>query len=330
MGEQIVRVAVTGAAGHIGYALVFRIASGAMFGPNVRVQLNLIELASQLPALEGVAMELEDCGFPLLDRVTCTADLDVGFAEVDWALLIGAMPRKKGMERGDLLQMNGSIFTAQGAAIDRVAKADVQVLVVGNPCNTNALIAQSVVKRVNPARFYAMTLLDQHRAVAQLSRRSQTPITEIDGCYVWGNHSATQYPDFTQATIGGKTAVEAISDDAWLQGSFLQQVQQRGAAIIGARGLSSAASAANAVVDTVAACSGLWGARIFSLAVSSQGEYDITPGLIFSYPCQYRNGRIEIVAGITITDYAREKIRVSEAELLAERDAVAAMDLLTA
>lgn len=322
MSKNTVRVAVTGAAGHIGYALVFRIASGAMFGPEVAVELQLIELESQLPALKGVAMELDDCGFPLLKKVTCTADLDEGFNAVDWALLIGAMPRKKGMERADLLQMNAGIFTVQGKAIDRVAKKDVQVLVVGNPCNTNALIARSVVERVNPNRFYAMTLLDQHRAVAQLAKRTNRPITEIDGCYIWGNHSATQYPDFTQARIGGKDASDVIQDDAWLETEFLSQVQQRGAAIIAARGLSSAASAANAVVDTVAACQGLWGSRIFSLAVTSDGAYGIEPGLVFSYPCRYVAGNIEIVLGIELTHFAQQKIAITAQELQTERSAV--------
>jgi malate dehydrogenase len=322
MTKKCVRVAVTGAAGHIGYALVFRIASGAMFGPNVKVKLNLIELESQLPSLKGVAMELADCGFKLLDEVICTSNLEEGFADVDWALLIGAMPRKKGMERSDLLKINGGIFTEQGRAIDKVASLDVKVLVVGNPCNTNALIASSMATRVNPDNFYAMTLLDQHRAVGQLSLKSGVHIDNISECYIWGNHSATQFPDVANVKISGKKINEVISDKEWLEGEFLRNVQQRGADIIAARGLSSAASAANAVVDTVAACSGLWGDEIFSLALRSKGEYGIEEGIVFSYPCRYVNGSIEVVPGFTHNDFASTKVAATLAELQAERDAV--------
>ncbi|MEE3003788.1 MAG: malate dehydrogenase [Pseudomonadota bacterium] len=326
--QNCVNVSVTGAAGHIGYALVFRIASGAMFGPNVKVRLRLIELESQLAALKGVAMELADCGFSLLEEVICTSDLDTGFADADWAILVGAMPRKKGMERSDLLKINGGIFTEQGLALDRVAAPNAQVLVVGNPCNTNALIASSVVRRLNPRNFYAMTLLDQHRAVGQLSLKSGKAIDQIKSCYIWGNHSATQFPDISNATISGLPAVTVINDKKWLEGEFLRNVQQRGADIIAARGLSSAASAANAAIDSVAACSGLWGEEIFSLAVISNGEYGIDSGIVFSYPCQLKNGSINVVEGFVMDDYASEKIKVTLAELKAERDAVAAHGII--
>jgi len=323
MTKQCINVSITGAAGHIGYALLFRIASGAMFGPNVKVRLQLIELESQLQALQGVAMELADCGFKLLEEVICTSDLHVGFKDADWALLIGAVPRKKGMERSDLLKINGGIFTGQGRAIDAVAAADVKVLVVGNPCNTNALIAKSVVTRVNPNNFYAMTLLDQHRAVGQLAAKAGVGIDQISGCYIWGNHSATQFPDVANATIAGNDASKVIADNDWLTGEFLQNVQQRGAHIIKARGLSSAASAANAVVDTVAACSGLWQDEIFSLAVTSTGQYGVDAGLVFSFPCRFNNGAIEVVTDLEHDQYGKEMLATTLTELRAERDAVA-------
>ena len=318
MTKKSIKVAITGAAGHIGYALVFRIASGAMFGPDVKVKLSLIELEARLPALKGVAMELSDCGFKLLEEVNCCSNLEEGFQDVDWALLIGAVPRGKGMERSDLLKINGGIFTEQGAAIDKVASEDVKVLVVGNPCNTNALIASSVVKRVNPDNFYAMTLLDQHRAVGQLAMKSSIAVEDIKSCYIWGNHSATQFPDLTNVTLAGKKLDEVITDTSWLRGEFLRNVQQRGADIIAARGLSSAASAANAVVDTVAACSGLWGDEIFSLAVRSKGEYGIDKGLVFSYPCRYTNGGVEVVEGFKHDEYAKSMVEVTLNELRSE------------
>lgn len=328
MTTSCVKVAITGAAGHIGYALVFQIAKGNMFGPHTKVCLQLIELEPQLPALEGVKMELEDCGFPLLESVTCTADLSVGFADVDWALLVGAVPRKQGMERSDLLKINGSIFTEQGRIIDRVAKADVQVLVVGNPCNTNALIAQQHVQRVNPRRFYAMTLLDEHRAVGQLAKKAGVTAAEVSGCVIWGNHSATQFPDIAYATINQQPARTVIQDDAWLQSTFLANVQQRGAHIIQARGLSSAASAANAVVDSVAACSGLWGDRIFSLACVSDGSYGVDAGLVFSFPCRYQDGGVVIVPGYEQDVDGQVLFDKTLQELRDERDAVSTLGLL--
>lgn len=328
MAKKCVSVAVTGAAGHIGYALVFRIASGAMFGPDVKVKLNLIELEAQLPALKGVAMELADCGFKLLEEVNCTSDLSQGFANVDWVLLIGAMPRKKGMERSDLLKINGSIFTEQGRVIDAVAAPDVKVLVVGNPCNTNALIAASTVTRVNPNNFYAMTMLDQHRAVGQLSQKSGAKVEDIESCFIWGNHSSTQFPDVANTKINGEELANVITDDAWLRGEFLRNVQQRGADIIAARGLSSAASAANAVVDTVAACSGLWGDEVFSLGVISKGEYDIEPGIVFSFPCRYVNGKVEVVLGYEHDEYGQKMMANTLAELQAERDAVKSLGVI--
>ena len=328
MTTSTVRVAITGAAGHIGYALVFQIAKGNMFGPHTRVCLQLIELESQLSALEGVKMELEDCGFPLLESVICTADLSEGFADADWALLVGAVPRKQGMERSDLLKINGGIFTEQGRVIDAVAKPSVQVLVVGNPCNTNALIAQQSVRRVDPHRFYAMTLLDQHRAVGQLASKAGVTAADVEGCVIWGNHSATQFPDIASATINHQPARSVIQDDVWLETTFLQNVQQRGAHIIQARGLSSAASAANAVVDTVAACSGLWGDRVFSLACTSDGAYGVDAGLVFSFPCRYEAGKVVIVPGYTQDDYGQGLFAVTLAELRGERDAVSALGLI--
>lgn len=330
MTTSSVRVAITGAAGHIGYALVFQIAKGNMFGPQTKVHLQLIELEAQLSALQGVKMELEDGGFPLLESVTCTADLSVGFAEADWALLVGAVPRKQGMERSDLLKINGGIFTEQGRVIDAVAKSTVQVLVVGNPCNTNALIAQQAVKRVDPHRFYAMTLLDQHRAVGQLAAKAGVTAADVDGCIIWGNHSATQFPDISAATIRQKPARSVIKDDLWLQSTFLHNVQQRGAHIIQARGLSSAASAANAVVDTVAACSGLWGDRVFSLACTSDGAYGVDPGLVFSFPCRYEHNKVVIVPGYTQDDYGQGLFMKTLEELRKERMTVLDLGLLCA
>lgn len=323
--EKCISVAITGAAGHIGYALAFRIASGQMFGAGVKVKLKLIELESQLSALKGVAMELNDCAFELLQEITCTSDLEEGFADVSWAILVGAVPRKKGMERADLLKINANIFTLQGEMIDKYAALDVQVLVVGNPCNTNCLIAQSVVKRVNKNNFYAMTMLDQNRAVAQLAGKSGAAVADISNCIVWGNHSATQFPDFTNATIEGELATEVITDNAWLEQDFMQIVQQRGAAIIKARGLSSAASAANAIVDTVAHCEGRHGDKIFSLALTSNGEYGIDKGLVFSFPCRYKDGEIVIDTSFTQNDFASSKLAATLLELKQERDAVIEM-----
>ncbi len=280
-----IKVAVTGAAGQIGYSLLFRIASGAMFGPHQAVHLQLIEIPPALGALDGVVMELQDCAFPLLKGITATADLDEGFRGVNWALLVGSVPRKAGMERKDLLGINGKIFVGQGQAIQRGAASDVRVLVVGNPCNTNCLIAMNNAKDIPRDRWFAMTRLDENRAKSQLALRAGVDVTEVTNLAIWGNHSATQYPDFYSARIAGKPALEVIGDEDWLKNTFIPTVQQRGAAIIKARGLSSAASAANAVVDSVRSIvepteEGDW----HSVAICSSGEYDVEPGLISSFP----------------------------------------------
>lgn len=326
--KEPITVAVTGAAGQIGYSLLVRIASGQMFGPEQPVNLSLIEIEPALGALEGVVMELEDCAFPLLQNVVQTADLNVGFSGVNWACLVGSVPRKAGMERGDLLGINGKIFTGQGKAINDNAADDVRVLVVGNPCNTNCLIAMNHAPDVPNERFFAMTRLDENRAKSQLAAKAGVHVSEVTNTTIWGNHSATQYPDFTNAKIGGKPAAEVIGDDAWLKGEFISTVQQRGAAIIKARGLSSAASAANAVVDTVrglttATADGDWN----SVCVCSDGSYGVDKGLISGFPVRADgNGGREIVQGVEVDEFSRGKIDASVAELREEREAVS--DLL--
>lgn len=319
-----ITVSITGAAGQIGYALLFRIAAGGLFGPDQPVNLRLIEIEPALPTLAGVVMELDDCAFPLLREVVTTADLDEGFKGANWALLVGSVPRKAGMERGDLLGINGKIFTGQGQAIARSAAPDVRVLVVGNPCNTNALIAMNNAPGVSKERFFAMTRLDENRAKSQLAAKAGVHPSQVTNLCIWGNHSSTQYPDFTNAKIGGKPATEVIADDAWLKGEFLTIVQQRGAAIIKARGASSAASAANAAIETVKSLitptpEGDW----HSVAVCSDGSYGIEKGLIASFPIRTRaNGEWEIVQGVPVDDYSRAKIDASVKELQEEREAV--------
>lgn len=318
-----VKVAITGAAGQIGYATLFRLASGEIFGKDTKVHLQLLELEPALPALEGVRMELDDCAFPLLASITTTSDLKVAFNDVDWALLIGSVPRKAGMERKDLLKINGGIFIDQGKNLDQYAKETCKVLVVGNPCNTNAYIAKSVCKRIPKENFYAMTMLDQKRAVSQLANRSKVENSLIKNVIIWGNHSSTQYPNFYNATINGKSVVETISDENWLQGEFISQVQQRGAAIIKARGASSAASAANAALESVKEIINPTPAgEHFSLAVCSDGSYGIKEGLIFSYPVRSNGKKIEIVQGVELNDFSQEKIKLTEKELLEEVEAV--------
>ena len=320
-----IRVAVTGAAGQIGYSLLFRIASGSMFGPDQPVILHLIEIEPALGALSGVVMELQDCAFPLLKGIVATASLDEGFGGVNWALLVGSVPRKAGMERKDLLGINGKIFIGQGKAIEKNAAGDVHVLVVGNPCNTNCLIAMNNARGIPADRWFAMTRLDENRAKSQLALKAGVDVTEVSNLAIWGNHSATQYPDFTNAKIGGKPAGEVISDHAWLQGEFISTVQQRGAAIIKARGSSSAASAANAVVDTVRSIvtptpEGDW----YSVALCSQGQYDIEPGLITSFPIRTTaGGVVEVVEGVSVGAFSREKINATIGELKEEKALVA-------
>jgi malate dehydrogenase len=324
-----VRVAVTGAAGQIGYSLLFRIASGSMLGPDTKVILQLLEITPALKALEGVKMELDDCAFPLLDSVVCTDDANVAFGDADVALLVGAMPRKAGMERSDLLTANGGIFKPQGAALSASAKRDVKVLVVGNPANTNALIAQQNAPDLAPGRFTAMTRLDHNRAISQLAARTGRPVTSVTNMTIWGNHSVTQYPDLFHAKVDGANAYELVGDHAWVDGTYIPTVAKRGAAIIEARGASSAASAANAAVDhirswTLGTAPGDW----VSMAVPSDGSYGVPEGLISSFPCTCANGEYSIVQGLDIDDYSRGKIDASAAELAEERDAVRELGLI--
>lgn len=325
--SQPIRVAVTGAAGQIGYSLLFRIASGAMFGPDQKVALNLIEIEPAMKALEGVVMELDDCAFPLLSGIEATSSLDEGFTDVNWALLVGSVPRKAGMERGDLLGINGKIFTGQGQAIAGNAASDVRTLVVGNPCNTNCLIAMNAGSEVPAERWFAMTRLDENRAKTQLAQKAGVHVSEVSNMCIWGNHSATQYPDFTNAKIGGIPVTDVISDEAWLKGEFISTVQKRGAAVIEARGLSSAASAANGVVDTVKSLiaptpEGDW----TSVCVCSNGSYGVDEGLISSFPIRSDGEKWEIVQDVPVNEFSREKIDVTVQELREERNAVA--DLL--
>jgi len=318
-----IRVAVTGAAGQIGYALLFRIASGAMFGERQPVILHLVEIEPALQALKGVVMELEDCAFPLLKGVVATANLDEGFRGVNWALLVGSVPRKAGMERKELLGINGKIFVGQGRALQKNAAPDVRILVVGNPCNTNCLIAMNNAPEISKDRFFAMTRLDENRAKSQLARKAGVDITAVANVTIWGNHSSTQYPDFYNAKINGQAATQVITDDAWLKGEFISSVQQRGAAIIKARGASSAASAANAVVDSVRSIleptpAGDW----HSVCICSDGSYGVEAGLISSFPLRNVGQKLEIVQGLPINDFGRAKIDATVNELKEERSMV--------
>src|SRR3954447_15361838 len=322
-----IKVAVTGAAGHIGYALLFRIASGQMFGPDQPLILHLIEIPAVLGALEGVVMELNDCAFPLLESVTPTADLAEGFRDVNWALLVGSVPRKADMERKDLLGINGKIFIGQGQAIQKNAAPDVRILVIGNPCNTNCLIAMNNAPEIGRDRFFAMTRLDENRAKSQLAKKAGVEVTAVTNVAIWGNHSATQYPDFTHAKINGQPATSVVPDQAWLKGDFISSVQQRGAAIIKARGASSAASAANAIVDSVASIvnptpAGDW----HSVCIHSDGSYGVEKGLISSFPVRSNGQKLEIVQGLPVDEFSRSKIDLTVAELKEEKSLVA--DLL--
>jgi malate dehydrogenase len=315
-----IKVAITGAAGQIGYALVFRVASGAMFGPDQPVALHLIEIPAGFEALKGVVMELDDCAFPLLKNVIATTDLNEGFRDVNWALLVGSIPRKAGMERKDLLGINGKIFIGQGQAIEKNAAADVRILVIGNPCNTNCLIAMNNAKSIPRERWFAMTRLDENRAKAQLAQKAGVDVTEVTNMTIWGNHSATQYPDSYNAKIKGRFAAEVISDESWLKETFIPAVQQRGAAIIKARGFSSAGSAANAIVDTVRSLAtdtaeGDW----HSVAVCSDGSYGVEKGLICSFPVHTRSGKWEIIQGVPLNEFGQAKTNASVEELKEEK-----------
>ncbi|MDB4077035.1 malate dehydrogenase [bacterium] len=317
-----VRVTVTGAAGQISYSLLFRIASGEMLGPNQPVILQMLEITPALEALKGVAMELEDCAFPLLAGMVCTDDAAVAFKDSDYALLVGARPRGPGMERKDLLEANAAIFSAQGKALNDNASKNIKVLVVGNPANTNSLIAQRNAPDINPRQFTAMTRLDHNRAMSQIANKTGTTINDVTHMTIWGNHSATQYPDLHETKINGKPAIDMI-DQAWYEADFIPTVQQRGAAIIKARGASSAASAANAAIAhmrswAMGTAEGDW----VSMGVYSDGSYGITEGLIYSFPCVCKDGDWEIVQGLEINDFSRAKMIATQTELTEERDAV--------
>lgn len=321
-----IRVAVTGAAGNVGYALVFRIAHGDLFGPDQPVQLQMLEITPAMKALEGVAMELEDCAFPLLAGMTLSDDARVAFKDANWALLVGARPRGKGMERKDLLTLNAAIFVGQGQALNQVAAADVRIVVVGNPANTNCLVAIRNAPDIPPERFTAMTRLDHNRAVGMLARKAGVSVSDVRRMTIWGNHSSTQYPDAFHAQIAGKPAPQVIGDDAWIKETFIPAVQKRGAAIIEARGQSSAASAANAVINHVqdwyhGTSSGDW----VSMAILSQGAYGAARDVVFSYPVTVKDGNYNIVEGIELGTFDRERIAQTSAELLEERAMVAEM-----
>jgi malate dehydrogenase len=323
MNTTPIRVAVTGAAGQIGYSLLFRIASGAMFGPDQPVILHLIEIEPALKALNGVVMELDDCAFPLLKGVVATANLDEGFRGVNWSLLVGSVPRKQGMERKDLLGINGKIFIGQGKAIEKNAASDARILVVGNPCNTNCLIAMNNAPGVPRERWFAMTMLDQNRAKTQIAQKAKVDVTQVSNIAIWGNHSSTMYPDFYNARIHGRAATEVIKDEAWFKDTFIPTVQKRGAAIIEARGLSSAASAANAVVDTVRNLTNpTHPDDCFSVAICSDGSYGIEKGLMFSYPIRSNGSKWEIVQNVPVNDFSRSKITATENELKEEKSLV--------
>ena len=329
MSKSPVKIAVTGAAGQICYSLLFRIASGAVLGPDQPVELRLLEITPALKALEGVVMELDDCAFPLLSKVEIGDDARQVFDGVNLAMLVGARPRTAGMERGDLLSANGAIFTAQGKALNEVAADDIKVLVTGNPANTNALIALSNAPDIPKERFNALTRLDHNRAISQIAQKLGAPVTAVKHMTIWGNHSATQYPDLFHADVDGRNAAEAVADQAWIENDFIPTVAKRGAAIIAARGASSAASAANATVEhmhdwVLGSAEGDW----VSMAVPSDGSYGVPEGIVSSFPCTVANGEYQIVQGLEIDDFSRSRIDATVAELLEERDEVIALGLI--
>ena len=327
MGQRSVKVVVTGAAGQIGYALLFRLASGAMFGPEVSIDLSLLEITPALPVLDGVKMELEDCAFPLLNSISTSDDPSVAMKDVNWAILIGSMPRKAGMERSDLLEANAGIFSEQGRVLNEVAASDVNVFVVGNPCNTNALIAMNHAPDIPNNRFYAMTMLDENRARYQLGQKGGAHVDQVTDMIIWGNHSATQFPDFYHAKINGQLATEVITDHAWLNDTFIPLVQKRGAAIIQARGASSAASAANAIIDSVFALNSNSG-TLFSVASCSTGQYGVDDGLIFSFPSRMQNGVLVVDETIEHSEAAQALFNTTLDELRAEKAAIEVLKLI--
>lgn len=323
MTKKTIRVAVTGAAGQIGYALLFRMASGEMFGPDVKIELSLLELEQALPALQGVVMELEDCAYPTLKGVSVFSDARKAFQGADWAFLVGSIPRKAGMERKDLLTINGKIFVEQGRALEESANTDCKILVVGNPCNTNAYIAKTIAKRLPAKNFFALMMLDQNRAVAHLAYKAGVAVEEVKKVIVWGNHSATQYPDFQNGTIAGQPIEKAISDRRWLENDFMEKIQKRGAEIIQKRGVSSAASAAQAIIDTVKKLAAQETAQDpFSVAVVSDGSYGIDEGLIFGFPVEIKGRGWQIQPGHSLDVFARQKVKITLDELRMEQQTV--------
>lgn len=327
--KRRVKVAVTGAAGQIGYAMIFRIASGQMLGPDCEIELQLLELEQALGALKGVAMELDDCAFPLLKKVVCTSDVNVAMKDANYAILVGSVPRKDGMERSDLLKINGGIFSVQGKAINDHAAKDVTVFVVGNPCNTNCLIAMHAAPDVPNSQFYAMTALDELRARTQLAKKAGVDVVDVTEMTIWGNHSATQYPDIYNAKINGKSVVDVIGDLEWLQNDFIKTVQQRGASVIKARGASSAASAANGAISSIQSLTfDTPENESFSVARCSQGEYGIDEGLIFSFPCKTVNGQLQVIENLSLSPFGEEKLMLTLEELRAEYEAVKALGFI--
>ena len=331
MSNKRVRVAVTGAAGQIGYALLFRLAAGDVFGPDIDIELQLLEIEPALAAVRGVVMELEDCAFPLLRSVVVTTDVNIAMKDVNYAVLVGSMPRKKGMERADLLEINGGIFTGQGKAINDHAARDVKVLVVGNPCNTNCMITMNSAPEIPRENFFAMTMLDQNRGKGQLALKASVAVREVTNMIIWGNHSATQYPDFYHAKIGSRYAVDVIQDEQWLSTTFIETVQKRGAKVIEARGASSAASAANGIVDSLRALfhDTPKGEAYSVCAYANGSHYDVDEGLIFSFPCRTEKGKVHIIDGVEHNEFGQAKIQATLAELISERDTVRSLALVS-
>ncbi len=325
---QRVKIAVTGAAGQIGYATIFRIASGQMFGPETDVELQLLELPQALGTLEGVKMELDDCAFPLLKNIVCTDQMETAFKDVNWIIAIGSVPRKQGMERSDLLEVNGGIFGPLGKTMAQYGAPDCRLFVVGNPCNTNCLIAMEN-SGLPKDRFFSMTRLDENRSRTQLAQKAGVDVTEVKKMIIWGNHSATQFPDFANAEISGKPAVDIINDDTWLKSEFIATIQQRGAAVIKTRGASSAASAANACIESVYNLTHDTPTdETFSVSLHSQGEYGVDKGLIFSFPCRVENGQIKIIEDLQHNQFGKEKFNITLDELRSEKETVLKLGLI--